>query len=79
MFLNNYRCILLNYTSKSQHPDILHDLFGYCLFWFILGIVVLCSQWCTILNINPLFLSSVCFAASSVPSPVIAIVLNLDG
>ena len=32
IFLNNYRCILLNYELALQHLDLLHDLFGYYLF-----------------------------------------------
>ena len=29
MFLNNYQCILLNYTLASQHLYLLHYLFEY--------------------------------------------------
>ena len=32
MFLNNYRCIILDYTLVSQYLDLLHDLLGYHLF-----------------------------------------------
>ena len=28
MFLSNYCCIQLNYTSTSQHPDLFYDIFG---------------------------------------------------
>ena len=54
MFLNNFHCILLNYTSALQHLNLLHYLFVYCL--------------SLMQSVNGVFLSSVCLAAASAPS-----------
>ena len=60
IFLNNYHCILLNYTLASQYLYLLHYLFEYylCLMQSVNG--------APFLNITPLFLFSFRFAASSV-------------
>ena len=59
MFLNNYHCILLNYTLVSQ-------IYIFCIIYLsIIYITYTLSKWHTILNMTPLFLSSALFEASS--------------